>query len=101
MRQLAQMPDGRNYLWVARTVKHHQGRYGETGKLFAIGLGCDARHAHRTVYAQGFDLTNTTSAVPIGAGCRVCTRDNCAQRAFPAINRTITINPHASNVAPY
>lgn len=101
MRQLAQMPDGRNYLWVARTVKHHQGRFGETGKLFAIGLGCDARHAHRTVYSQGFDLTNATSAVPIGAGCRVCTRDNCAQRAFPAINRTIAINPHASSVAPY
>ncbi len=101
MRQLAQMPDGRNYLWVARTVKHHQGRFGEPGKLFAIGLGCDARHADRTVYAQGFDLRDFTSAVPIGAGCRVCTRDNCAQRAFPPINKTITVDPHASNVAPY
>ncbi|GAA1474470.1 acetate metabolism transcriptional regulator RamB [Corynebacterium felinum] len=101
MRQLAQMPDGRNYLWIARTVKHHQGRFGETGKLFAIGLGCDARHADRTVYATGFDLRDFSSAVPIGAGCRVCTRENCAQRAFPAINRTITVDPHSSNVAPY
>lgn len=101
MRQLAQMPDGRNYLWIARTVKHHQGRFGETGKLFAIGLGCDARHADRTVYATGFDLRDFSSAVPIGVGCRVCTRENCAQRAFPAINRTISVDPHASNVAPY
>lgn len=101
MRQLAQMPDGRNYLWIARTVKHHQGRFGETGKLFAIGLGCDARHADRTVYAEGYDLSDLSVAVPIGAGCRVCTRDNCAQRAFPAINKTISIDPHASNVAPY
>lgn len=101
MRQLAQMPDGRNYLWIARTVKHHQGRFGETGKLFAIGLGCDARHADRTVYAEGYDLSDLSVAVPIGAGCRVCTRDNCAQRAFPAINKTITIDPHVSNVAPY
>ncbi|MCQ9351748.1 acetate metabolism transcriptional regulator RamB [Corynebacterium sp. 153RC1] len=101
MRQLAQMPDGRNYLWVARTVRHHQGRFGETGKLFAIGLGCEARHAERTVYAKGFDLGDFASATPIGVGCRVCTRQNCAQRAFPAINQSISVDPHSSNVAPY
>lgn len=101
MRQFAQMPDGRTYLWVARTVKHHQGRFGETGKLFAIGLGCEARHAERTVYAKGFDLTDLTTATPIGVGCRVCTRENCAQRAFPAVNRSISVDPHSSNVAPY
>ncbi|EUA68857.1 hypothetical protein I553_2045 [Mycobacterium xenopi 4042] len=25
------------------------------------------------------------NATPIGAGCRVCERDNCPQRAFPAL----------------
>lgn len=101
MRQLAQMPDGRNYLWIARTVKHHQGRFGDPGKMFAIGLGCDARHAERTVYAEGFDFSNLSAATPIGAGCRVCTRENCAQRAFPAINRSLNIDAHSSSVAPY
>lgn len=101
MRQMTQMPDGRNYLWIARTVRHHRGRYNEPGKLFAIGLGCEARHAERTVYSQGMDLENFTGATPIGAGCRVCTRDNCAQRAFPPVHRTITIDAHRSTVAPY
>src|SRR5699024_931792 len=50
VRQVAQMPDGRNYPWVARTVTRRPARYGEPGKTFAIGLGCELRHAHRTVY---------------------------------------------------
>ncbi|MDO4685040.1 MAG: acetate metabolism transcriptional regulator RamB [Corynebacterium sp.] len=101
MRQMTQMPDGRNYLWIARTVRHHRSRYNEPGKLFAIGLGCEARHAERTIYSQGMDLENFSGATPIGAGCRVCTRDNCAQRAFPPVHRTINIDAHRSTIAPY
>src|SRR5699024_11682852 len=56
MRQIAQMPDGRTYLWVARTVNHHRSAWGNPGKMFAIGLGCELRHAQRTVYADGLDL---------------------------------------------
>ncbi|MBK4137508.1 acetate metabolism transcriptional regulator RamB [Corynebacterium macginleyi] len=100
-RQLAQMPDGRNYLWISRAVQHHQGRYGDTNKLFAIGLGCEARHADRTVYAAGLDLTNLHATMPIGPGCRTCARENCSQRAFPPINEAINIDIHRSAVAPY
>lgn len=100
MRQVAQMPDGRNYLWIARTVRHHRTRFIGTGKLFAIGLGCEARHAQRTVYADGLDI-DSRSATPIGAGCRVCTREHCAQRAFPPVHRPINVNAHESTVAPY
>ena len=101
MRQLAQMPDGRTYLWVSRTVRHHRSRFGQPGKLFSLGLGCEARHAHRTVYADGLDLTDFTGATPIGAGCRVCTRAHCAQRAFPPINGTIHVDAHTSTISPY
>ena len=100
-RQLAQMPDGRNYLWVSRTVSYPQGRFGDTNKLFAIGLGCEARHADRTVYGKGLNLEDLSAATPIGAGCRTCPRQNCAQRAFPAINEELTIDAHRSAVAPY
>src|SRR5699024_11781389 len=33
-RQLAQMPDGRNYLWIARAIRHPQGQFNDTSKLF-------------------------------------------------------------------
>lgn len=98
--QVAQMPDGRNYLWVARTVERRAQRYGQPGKTFAIGLGCELRHAHRLVYSEGLDLSGEV-ATPIGAGCRVCERDNCPQRAFPALGRALDIDEHRSTVSPY
>jgi predicted transcriptional regulator/transcriptional regulator with XRE-family HTH domain len=98
--QIAQMPDGRNYMWVARTVERRASRYGQPGKTFAIGLGCEARHAGRLIYSQGLDLSSD-SATPIGAGCRVCERDNCPQRAFPALGRALDIDEHRSTVSPY
>jgi predicted transcriptional regulator/transcriptional regulator with XRE-family HTH domain len=98
--QIAQMPDGRNYMWVARTVERRASRYGQPGKTFAIGLGCELRHAHRLVYSEGLDLSGDI-ATPIGAGCRVCERDNCPQRAFPALGRALDIDEHRSTVSPY
>lgn len=101
--QIAQMPDGRNYLWVARTVELRAARYGQPGKTFAIGLGCELRHAHRLVYSEGLDLSEDPGklATPIGAGCRVCERDRCPQRAFPALGRALDLNEHRSTVSPY
>ena len=98
--QIAQMPDGRNYMWVARTVERRASRYGQPGKTFAIGLGCELRHAHRLVYSEGLELSGD-NATPIGAGCRVCERDNCPQRAFPALGRALDIDEHRSTVSPY
>ncbi|MGH3969791.1 MAG: short-chain fatty acyl-CoA regulator family protein, partial [Mycobacterium sp.] len=98
--QIAQMPDGRSYMWVARTVERRASRYGQPGKTFAIGLGCELRHAHRLVYSEGLDLSGD-NATPIGAGCRVCERDNCPQRAFPALGRALDLNEHRSTVSPY
>src|ERR1700712_4870336 len=101
--QIAEMPDGRQYMWVARTVERRAARYGQPGKTFAIGLGCELRHAHRLVYSEGLDLSGDPkiAATPIGAGCRVCERDNCPQRAFPALGRALDLNEHRSTVSPY
>lgn len=100
VRQIAQMPDGRAYLWVARTVTRRSSRYGQPAKTFAIGLGCELRHANRVVYGDGLDLTGS-AATPIGSGCRVCERDNCPQRAFPQLGRPLDIDEHRSTVSPY
>lgn len=98
--QIAEMPDGRSYMWVARTVERRASRYGQPGKTFAIGLGCEVRHASRLAYSEGLDLSSN-SATPIGSGCRVCERDNCPQRAFPALGRALDLDEHRSTVSPY
>lgn len=100
MLQIAQMPDGRKYLWVARTVERRAARFNQPGKTFAIGLGCELRHAGRLVYADGLDLIEA-KATPIGAGCRVCERSNCPQRAFPPLGKELDISEHQSAIAPY
>lgn len=99
--QLARMPDERTYLWIARTVEHRRGGYGTPRRVFSVALGCDARHAHRLVYADGLGLETPERAVPIGAGCKVCDRENCVQRAFPALGRPLSIDPNARRFAPY
>lgn len=99
--QLARMPDERTYLWIARTVSHGRGGFGAPDKTFAVALGCDVRHAGRIVYSRGLDLADPTSATPIGMGCKVCERPNCAQRAFPPIGRSLRIDETQTHFAPY
>ncbi|MBY6539596.1 XRE family transcriptional regulator [Rhodococcus sp. BP-349] len=101
MTQIAEMPDGRRYLWIARTVERRAARYGEPGKTFAIGLGCEVRHGNRLVYADGLELDGSSVATPIGAGCRVCERAHCPQRAFPPLGKELDIDEHRSSVSPY
>jgi predicted transcriptional regulator/transcriptional regulator with XRE-family HTH domain len=99
--QIAEMPDGREYLWVARTVTHSQGRYGMPSKTFAVGIGCELRHAGRLVYSAGLDLTDRQAATPIGIGCKMCERTNCAQRAFPPLGRSLAVDRNRSTFIPY
>ncbi|MEU6480399.1 short-chain fatty acyl-CoA regulator family protein [Streptomyces sp. NPDC047017] len=99
--QLAEMPDGQRYLWTARAVTRHRGGWGEPGRTYAIGLGCETRHAHRLVYSDGLDLTNASAATPIGMGCRVCERLDCPQRAAPPLGRALRIDQNSSTFVPY
>jgi XRE family transcriptional regulator, fatty acid utilization regulator len=101
LRQLAQMPDGRTYLWIARAVTRPSGGFGTPDTSHSIGLGCDLRHASRLVYAQGLDLGNPAAATPIGMGCKVCERRDCLQRAFPPVGHALVISEHESAVEPY
>ncbi|KOV67010.1 Cro/Cl family transcriptional regulator [Streptomyces sp. MMG1121] len=99
--QIAEMPDGSRYLWTARAVTRHRGGWGEPGRTYAIGLGCEIRHAHRLVYSDGLDLANASTATPIGMGCRVCERLGCSQRAVPPLGRPLRIDQNSSTFAPY
>ncbi len=99
--QVAQMPDGRDYFWIARTVARKRRGFGTPTKNFSIGLGCDLRHAHRLVYSRGLNLDDKTLATPIGIGCKTCERSACPQRAFPSIDHRLEIDENRSTFAPY
>ena len=99
--QLAQMPDGRIYLWVARCITHRDGGFGQPARQFALALGCDVRHAPRLVYGRGMALDKAEATTPIGPGCKVCERTQCNQRAHPALGRTLKIDENARAREPY
>ncbi|ALG83604.1 acetate metabolism transcriptional regulator RamB [Gordonia phthalatica] len=99
--QITEMPDGREYFWVSRTVERRASRYGQPGKTFAIGMGCELRHAERVIYSDGLELGPDARATPIGAGCRVCDRQNCPQRAFPQLGVALHLEEHRSTISPY
>lgn len=101
VRQVAQMPDGRTYFWVARTVIRKRSGYESPSKTFALALGCELRHAHRLIYATGLDLNDKTLATPIGFGCRTCERIGCPQRAFPCVDRRLEIDENRTTFAAY
>ncbi|MFF2086276.1 short-chain fatty acyl-CoA regulator family protein [Nocardia sp. NPDC058176] len=99
--QISEMPDGRRYLWIARTTPNGPQGYSAASKNFVIGLGCDIEYADRLVYSQGIQLDDPQVAVPIGAGCKVCERAACPQRAFPQIGRPLAVAEHTSTDLPY
>lgn len=99
--QVADMPDGQRYLWVARSVTRHRGGYGKPAKTFSVGLGCEIRHAGRLVYADGIDVTGAGAAMPIGPGCRTCDRPRCPQRAAPPLGARLNVDRASSTFAPY
>jgi hypothetical protein len=66
-----------------------------------VGIGCDSAHARRVVYADGLDLENDATAVPIGITCRLCDRADCAARAFPSIGGTLRINENVRGLSFY
>lgn len=83
--QIARMPDGRRYFWIACQVSSGPTGFGRQRRTFAVALGCDLRHAQRMVYSRGLDLNSSDNVTLIGPGCRVCERERCVQRAFPAV----------------
>ncbi|MFJ2770595.1 short-chain fatty acyl-CoA regulator family protein [Streptomyces sp. NPDC087300] len=99
--QVAEMPDGKRYFWVARTVT--RGGYGHHAPRaeFAVALGCELRHAHRLVYAGGIALDDPRAATPIGLGCRICERRDCAQRARPPAGGQLAVDPDRRTLVPY
>jgi predicted transcriptional regulator len=62
--------------------------------LAAIALGCEEKEAGRIAYAPA-------SFTPVGLSCRLCERADCAERAFPPLQRPLRVDPHFHGAAPF
>ncbi|HSB61468.1 MAG TPA: short-chain fatty acyl-CoA regulator family protein [Vicinamibacteria bacterium] len=99
--QIAQMPDGTTYFWIARTLRKDGGGYHSPHTVFAVGLGCELSHARQLIYAEGVDLDAREAAVPVGITCRLCERMECEQRAFPPLQHPLALDENVRGVSFY
>ncbi|GAB4558967.1 MAG: short-chain fatty acyl-CoA regulator family protein [Haliangiales bacterium] len=99
--QLSKMPDDSAYFCVARTVKRGARGHHAPRAIHTVTLGCQVKYAPQMAYADGYDLQNTSAAVPIGVTCRICDRRNCEQRAFPRLHHPLAIDENVRGVSFY
>jgi predicted transcriptional regulator len=91
MVEAAEMPDGRAYMLVARTLEGPQGAFDERVRRTAVLIGCDISHIGETVYG---DVLKNSAIKPTGIGtaCRLCERPACLSRAEPPITRPVGLD---------
>ena len=58
----------------------------------AIGLGTALSHAREIVYGDGLNLDDPQIVTPIGVSCRTCPRNDCSDRAMPALAQRLIID---------
>ncbi len=97
--QLSEMPDGRKYFCIARTLQKDTGGYRGQHAMQAVGLGCDMGHAKELIYADGLRLDQPP--VPIGVTCRLCDRTDCEQRAFPPMQQAFKVEENLRRTSFY
>jgi XRE family transcriptional regulator, fatty acid utilization regulator len=101
LRQLAETPDGVQYLCLARDVSKPGGSFRAPVRRYAIGLGCEVRHAGALIYADDLDTSNSKAFEPIGISCRICERRDCHQRSVPPLERRLQVDHNRRGVLPY
>lgn len=91
--QAIELPDGGRYVSIARAVRRPLPDGGAA--LQAVAVGCEAKNAERLIYQSQGEPT------PVGLTCRLCERADCAERAFPPLHRSLSVDPHVRGPAPF
>ncbi len=99
--QLAEMPDGIRYLSMATAITKKGATHGSTQRRYAIGFGCEASFAEQVAYSDEIDTKRPRAVVEIGVSCRICERQNCAQRAFPPVGKRLGVDQNVRMPVPY
>jgi predicted transcriptional regulator/transcriptional regulator with XRE-family HTH domain len=99
--QLSQMPDGKTFFGVARTVRGEDRGFSASRPQYAVGIGCDVAFAKEMVYADGLNLTTLDGVVPVGPSCRLCERMDCEQRAYPPLHHPFPVDENRRGISFY
>ncbi|MEO3386447.1 XRE family transcriptional regulator [Mesorhizobium sp. CAU 1741] len=97
--EAVQMPDGAEFLTIARTLEGPQGAFNERPRRTAILLGCDIGFKDEIVYAAA--LAGAVGLTPVGPVCRLCERVGCLSRAEPPVTRPLGLDEMVTGLSAF
>lgn len=110
--EAVEMPDGAEFLTIARTLEGPLGGFGERPRRTAMLLGCDIGFRDEIVYAAVLPAgppgsgpapgkPTQIAATPIGPACRLCERTGCLSRAEPPITRPLGLDEMVTGLSAF
>jgi predicted transcriptional regulator len=107
--EAVEMPDGAEFLTIARTLEGPQGAFNERPRRTAILLGCDVGFKDEIVYGSALPGAAPGSggkrgAVPataVGPACRLCERQGCLARAEPPVTRPLGLDEMVTGLSAF
>ncbi len=89
--EAVEMPDGAEFLVIARTLDGPRGGFDDTIRRTALMIGCDAGFRDEIVYGKAV-AGSKIPPTPVGAACRLCEREACMARAEPPITKPLGLD---------
>ena len=105
--EAVEMPDGAEFLTIARTLEGPQGAFSERPRRTAILIGCDIGFRDEIVYASALpgqlsgSRAGPVPATPVGPACRVCERSGCLARAEPPVTRPLGLDEMVTGLSAF
>jgi predicted transcriptional regulator/DNA-binding XRE family transcriptional regulator len=105
--EAVEMPDGAEFLTVARTLEGPQGAFNERPRRTAILIGCDIAHRDDVVYAAALPVSGhggrhaAAAATSVGPACRLCERPGCLARAEPPVTRPLGLDEMVTGLSAF
>ena len=98
--EAVEMPDGAEFLTIARTLEGPQGAFSERPRRTAILLGCDIGFRDQIVYGDAAS-SGLAAATPVGPACRLCERVGCLARAEAPVTRPLGLDEMATGLSAF
>lgn len=95
------MPDGAEYLTIARTLEGPQGAFNERPRRTALLVGCDIGFKDEVVYTAALPAPASAGPIPVGRGCRLCERAGCLARAEPPVTRPLGLDEMVTGLSAF
>ncbi|MBN9243645.1 MAG: helix-turn-helix domain-containing protein [Mesorhizobium sp.] len=105
--EAVEMPDGAEFLTVARTLEGPQGSFSERPRRTALLIGCDIGFRDEIVYGAALPAaapgkgTAGLAATPVGPACRLCERAGCLARAEPPVTRPLGLDEMVTGLSAF